>query len=416
MGPSGVVQNPRAAHPSRPSSTDPCKGGSLAGRTAFLSYITSAAGEIHPTVSGALIYLPPLPRSVVVPASGTSTLPPQTAGVRPGGRRATPSERSEPNGTTPAPVGSLDWEIYRALYRASPCPVWKAHAHPNLVHLAGAAGTTRNTVWRRFREWRRVGFLRGHEIIPHPALFGVGLVTYEVHLSDPKSRQQFLDELELVDGVFVANFALGPRTMVIGIADSPESQNRRAKLIGRIAGVDTVTPSRSVWLPPRPKRMSPKDWRLLAALRENPEQSFSDLARTIGITAKTLSRRYQLLQDTNGILTYRVEDFSRFPGTVATFSVLLSNGADSRAIAATVEKRIPGLLELVFIDRPPYASNDRLGYSTFVSSASSMESTEAAVYEIPGVSEVRTMFIGGERSYRGWFDERVRQIIHAGAG
>jgi DNA-binding Lrp family transcriptional regulator len=310
---------------------------------------------------------------------------------------------------------SLDWEIYRALYRSSDCPVWKAESHPDPSRLGLQAGSSRGTVWRRLREWRRSGFIQGHEIIPHPALFGVGLTTYEVKLSDPKARQLFLDELELVDGVFIANFALGPRTMVISIADRPASQARRAELIGRIPGVDSVKPSREVWLPARPRSLTTKEWKLISALREAPDKPFSALARAVGVSAKTFSRKYQLLRQLNGILTYRVEDFSKFSGTVATFSVTLSSEEGSRAIARQIEDRLPGLLELVFIDRPPYSPNVRLGYSTFVASASSMETAEAAVYEIPGVSGVQTMFIGGERAYRGWFDERIHQVIHSSA-
>lgn len=307
----------------------------------------------------------------------------------------------------------LDWEVYRTLYRASDCPVWKAASHPDLVEIARATGSTKTTVWRRMREWRRVGFLIGHEILPHPALLGVGLNAFEVRLSDPKARVRFLNDLELIDGIFVANFSLGPRTMVLAIADSAASQTRRARLIERIPGVEEILPSRTVWLPPPPSRLATKAWRLISELRENPDDSFAHLAGRLGITPKTFSRRYQALRTSNAILTYRVEDFSKFPGTVATLQIGLAAGADSRAVARRVEERLPGLLELVFIDRRPYAPHDRLGYSTLVTTVSSVEAVEAEVLEVSNVSGVRTIFVGGERAYRGWFDERVSQILRA---
>ncbi|MFI5417639.1 MAG: hypothetical protein ACHQ2Y_01895 [Candidatus Lutacidiplasmatales archaeon] len=307
---------------------------------------------------------------------------------------------------------SQDWELYRKLYRATDSPVWGAFPHPDLTTLAGELNTTRSTIWRRLKEWRRSGFVRGYETIPNPGLFGVGLLTNEVRLADPRSRQRFLDELELIDGVFLANFDLGPRTMVVSVADMSTSQARRRELIRRIPGVESVLPPNPVWLPTCRRQLSIGDWRLISALRESPESSVVDLAGFLGVSAKTFSRRYRALRESHALLSYRVEDFTRFPGTVATFLARLHDGVDSRETAVRFEESMPGLLEIAHIDRPPFSSHNVLAYSLFVSSAASMEEAEAAALEVPGVVGVRTIFMGGERAYRGWFDERINQAMH----
>lgn len=322
-------------------------------------------------------------------------------------------DAASPRAVARPPHASLDWEIYRALYRSTDNPVWDAVAQPTLGAELGKLGISRNTLWRRLKDWRRLGFIQGHEVIPNPSVFGVGLVTNEVRLSNPRARRRFLDDLDLVDGIFLVNFDLGPRTMVVSVADLPKSQSRRKELIRRLPGVEAIGPDVRVWLPACPTRLSLREWKVVAALRDAPEAALAELARAAGTSSKTFSRRYRALRESHAILTYRIEDFTKFPGTVSTFVVRLADDADSRAVAAEVGRRLPGLLETVFIGCPPFAPNRRLAYSAYVGSASAMEEIEAIACDIPGVVELETRFWGGERAYRAWFDQKITDALHA---
>lgn len=310
---------------------------------------------------------------------------------------------------------SLDWELYRELYRTGDDPFWSCWPHPDLGRLAKALGSTRTTIWRRLREWRRIGFIAGYEVVPNPLLMGVGLVMSEVQLSDARSRQGFLKELELIDGVFLANYDLGPRTVVVSVADLPASRARRAELIGRIPGVESVRTLSPVWIPPFRRRLSPKEWRFLATIRESPESSLLELSRSAGMSAKTFSRHYRAVREGKEILSYRVEDFSRFPGTIAMLVASLDPRVDPRGTAARISAEVPGLMEIASITSAPFAPQDRLGFCALLPSASSLEALEAAVQDVPGVQKVRTRFRGGERAYRGWFDERISQAVGTAA-
>ncbi len=310
---------------------------------------------------------------------------------------------------------SLDWELYRALYRTGDDPFWSCWPHPDLALLSKALGTTRTTVWRRLKEWRRIGFIGGYEVIPNPSLMGVGLMLSEVQLSDARSRQSFLNELELIDGVFVANYDLGPRTTVVSVADMPASRARRAELLARIPGVESVRTIAPVWLPRCRRPLTAKEWKFLGAVRESPESSLLELSRKVGVSAKTFSRRYQAVREAKEVLSYRIEDFSRFPGTIAMVIAHLDPRVDPRAVAARVLARLPTLTEIASITSVPFSPQDRLGFCALVPSASSLEPIEAGVLEVPGVVKVRTRFRGGERAYRGWFDERIHQAIGGAA-
>lgn len=314
-----------------------------------------------------------------------------------------------------APSSSLDWDLYRALYRTGDDPFWSCWPHPDLGELAATLGTTRTTVWRRLKEWRNIGFIGGYEVIPNPSLMGVGLVLTEVLLSDARSRQLFLNELELIDGVFLANYDLGPRTTVVSVADMPASRARRAELLARVPGVQSVRTLSPVWLPGCRRQLSAREWRFLAAIRESPESSLLELARKVGVSGKTFSRRYRAVREGKEILSYRIEDFSRFPGTVAMLIAHLDPKVDPRAVAGRILAKLPKLTEIASITSVPFSPQDRLGFCALLPSASSLEETEAAALQVPGVVKVRTRFRGGERAYRGWFDERISQAIGSSA-
>ncbi|HZY69714.1 MAG TPA: Lrp/AsnC family transcriptional regulator [Thermoplasmata archaeon] len=306
---------------------------------------------------------------------------------------------------------TVDWELYRELYASSEEPVWGMFPHPSLARIAARLNVTRNTVWRRMGQWTESGFVRGYEVIPHPSLLGVGLGACVVTLPDPRDKPRFLDELDLVDGVFLASYDVGPKVVLVVVTDLPESQDRRRRSIERLRGVSTVGPTGRVRLPLCRRQMSRDEWRLLAALRQNPSRSIDELATAVGSSTKTVSRRLRALRRANAMLSHIVEDFSGFPGTVASYVLRITPGVDSRVVARSTERRIPGLLEVPRLDVAPRAPAKDLIYWQEVPTVAAIETSIRQILEVSGIDRVDSYFTGGERAYRGWFDERINQAI-----
>lgn len=306
---------------------------------------------------------------------------------------------------------TLDWELYRELYASSEEPVWGMFPHPSLADIASRLHVTRNTVWRRMGQWNQSGFVRGYEVIPHPNLLGVGLGACVVTVPDPRHKPRFLEELDLVDGVFLASYDVGPKVVLVTVTDLPESQARRKRSIERLPGVASVGPTGRVRLPTCRRQMTREEWRLLAALRKSPTSSIDVLARTTGSSTKTVSRRLRVLRRANAVLSHIVEDFSGFPATVASFVLRITPGLDSRVVARGIERRIPGLLEIPRLDMAPRAPAKDLIYWQEVRSVAAIETSIAEILGVPGIDRVDSYFTGGERAYRGWFDERINQVI-----
>jgi DNA-binding Lrp family transcriptional regulator len=310
---------------------------------------------------------------------------------------------------------SVDWRLWCELYRLSSSPIWQVDAHPNIQFLAAKVGVTPNTVWKRLTEWRRLGFIERHVFFPNPRLLGVGLEFSSVGIPSPAYRQAFLDKLDLVDGVIVAQSSHGAPTTIMTIADSPSSISRRREVIRAIPGVETLTHLFPVWLPSPTNQLRIKDYRLISALRTAPTASFAKLGSSLGVSARTFARRLKALRATYGLLTVRVEDFSRFPGAIAVLTIEIQPSVNSRTVAARIEKVAPDLLEVPSMSQPPYRPHTRLNYVGEFSNVSVLEDLSAEFSKIEGIAGVTSRFPGRERVYDNWFDNRIHQILNSPA-
>ncbi|MCI4351366.1 MAG: Lrp/AsnC family transcriptional regulator [Thermoplasmata archaeon] len=304
---------------------------------------------------------------------------------------------------------SLDWQIYCELVRRSPDPVWGMFPHPPVGTIAQRLGIARNTVWRRLKEWERDGFLRGFEVIPNPALLGVGLRSYFVTIPEPSAKQHFVEQLELIDGVFIVTIDLGTNAVLITVADLPSSQARRERLLRGISGVASVSRGTPVWLPTSARTLSIEEWRFISVLRANPTWSLERLAKALGISTKTASRRYDSLTQDRAILSFVVENFAKFPGVVGGVTILLAPGVDSRSVAQEVQRLVPDALEIPSVARAPGAPSSKLSFVRLIRSASEAEAI--AGLGIPGFEHVSTFFPGVVKAYRRWFDERIAEVL-----
>jgi DNA-binding Lrp family transcriptional regulator len=311
---------------------------------------------------------------------------------------------------------SLDWKLLRALYAKTRSPAWEAVAYPDVADLARDLEVTRNTIYRRLRLWRSRGFIRGYDFFPNPALFGVGLLHYRVEGRFTSLQEGFLDRLESVEGVFVANESLGDPYGITAIADSQASQAGRVRSLSRIEGVTRVSSPTPVWLPHSAGRLRRADFQLISVLREEPEEPFAALAAKLRISSQTFARRYNALRANRLLLVHRSVDFSRLPGTVAFLLVVVRNRAESRAISLEIRRRLPGLLEDVSLSRPPFGPFEKLNFGAQVDSASDLIEVESVISAVPGVVRVLRRFPRTERSYPRWFDNRIEQVLRTELG
>ncbi|HZY69519.1 MAG TPA: AsnC family transcriptional regulator [Thermoplasmata archaeon] len=308
---------------------------------------------------------------------------------------------------------SLDWRLFCELRRLSASPVWQVESHPNIPKLAAKIRTSANTVWRRLKEWRRLGFLGPPVFLPNPRLFGLGFEFSQLVVSDPAARNELLDRLELVDGVVQASIDYGNVVSLVTVADSPTSRARRLKLLGDLPGVSRAETLFPLWLPTPTRSLRTSDVQLIDELRRSPEAPITQLGKALGVSGSTISRRFHRLRSTGAMLTYRIEDFSRFPSTVAVLELAVAHAIESRRAAEEIAKEFPDLLELTAMSRPPFASHKFLDFLAEVENVSQIAELEARLAKVASVTTVSNRLPGGERVYEGWILNRMHELLSA---
>jgi DNA-binding Lrp family transcriptional regulator len=306
---------------------------------------------------------------------------------------------------------TLDWKIYRELYRQADDPLWGMFPHPPIGEIAEELGVSKVTVWRRLAAMEKSGFLSAMEVLPNPALLGVGLAVYRVDVPDRRARVQFLDELETVDGILSAQLDFGRSALLVAVTDLPASQTRRERLIRRLRGVEQLERIAGCWLPPCPASLPAEAWRFIWAIRQHPRWTLEQLAASLGITRKTASKRYRTLRSQHSILSQYLEDFTKYPGAVIGMLLTLEAGANVRGVLETVRRLYPDALEPPSLRLPPGELRPRPGFIWEVSSPSNAEHSIASVLAAPGVATVESWLPGITRVYPHWVDARMFETM-----
>jgi DNA-binding Lrp family transcriptional regulator len=305
----------------------------------------------------------------------------------------------------------LDLGILRELSRDQ--IVWFGGLDPRLsaAEMARHLRVDRATVSGRLHAWERSGFLTGHAVVPSPLLFGAGVAGGNLQVEAIAQKPRILEDLLLVPGLISAVDHLGPWVALLFAYDSREALDRSRRLLERLAGVGEVSPCVPFHVPVPAVTPTSLDWRVLRGLSAAPRKPLGEVARSVGTTVKTLSRRLERLVAARAIWYLPLFDFSRYSkATIVRFVVSLRPDGDPAVAAEAAVRAIPGLSYLV--DTSSLVSTEErippiLDIGAHLHSVGEAEDIQRDLQRIDGVGEVEVLFPRRVYLYRAWFDERL---------
>lgn len=322
-------------------------------------------------------------------------------------------------GARRACMDDLDAAILREMFRERVL-LWGGH-DPRLGtrDVADRLGVDRTTVWSRMRDWKEGGFLVRQEVLPNPSLFGAGIAAGEVRVDDPRRKAQAIEDLQLVDGVLSGLDLVGPYILVVYALESERALDRCTRLVAKLPSVDEVETC-VPFEPPRSEiQPTARDWRILQALRRSPERPLTEIADDVGISRRTLTRRYGELLDANALWSFPVFDFSRYGGAVmARFTVLLTA---PEALPPFVNSCQTGLPQMVWRmtshDVAPTAQGEHAWADVFchLHAAGEVESVQKWLLDLPSVQAADVFFPKEWFVTSAWFDERIGKHVADGS-
>ena len=271
-----------------------------------------------------------------------------------------------------------------------------------------------STVRARLRAWQEAGFLVELLVLPNPCLLGAGLARGFLRVDDIRAKQRVLSDLALIDGVVGALDHVGPWIGVGYVAENEAALARSVALVRRLAGVQEASPPELLSKVRCEGKLSPLDWRLVKALRAGPEKTFAQLAREVGISTRTFTRRYTKLAERHALWTMPVVDFTKFHGgAVARLLCTTSGGPGARKVAEELRKCFPEMLEL-HAHRASQAQAPMVDVLLFRPSVGEIEDAQRIALDLPGVKEAEVVFPRRLHAFPYWFDVRVEALAGGG--
>ena len=313
-------------------------------------------------------------------------------------------------------IDPLDVDILREMYRTRAVTVAGVDPRLNVSHIARRLRTSRNRIARRLRLWSEVGFIRRYDVWPNPALFHLLGWSVNLQFSDRLGKPEVFERLGTVDGVVSAVEFLGDWTAVQFVTPDEETGRRRKEIFRHLKGVEAVEelyPWRP--LPPRAP-LSPLDLRILRALRERPRGSLTEIARTVGISTRTMTTRYERLVDSWSVWFVPVFDFTQLPLPIVSVNVDLEPGASGQRVADAVLKQYPWTLEFGWGEFGPPETEAFKTLFVTLPSVGAIEDLERLVRSVPGTKNVEVLVMLRTHSFPRWFDELLARGLPPDSG
>jgi DNA-binding Lrp family transcriptional regulator len=311
-------------------------------------------------------------------------------------------------------AGSLDFDILRECFsEGSAGPGIDPRKSPEII--AKRLRVSPATVRRRFTTWRSQGFLLGYDVIPNPGLLGGRLVARLMDFVDPVAQEKAIESLSLIDGMIQVDPARST-LLAVYFVDSATQSERRSRQLGCVAGTKELGPELAFEFPACSRPMSRADWRLVMALRRRPEGSLAELAKEVGQSTRTTSRRLDSLLDERALMFDPILDFSRFHQTLADLAVSIELAEMREEVVHEIRSLYPPSFSSWGLPLPDPHGKETATVHLWVTAPTSAEldALTARVAHIPGVKQVMLWYGRSTLPIRYWLDERIETILKLG--
>jgi DNA-binding Lrp family transcriptional regulator len=304
----------------------------------------------------------------------------------------------------------LDFAIFRECSGEGPAGLgFDPRRSPEVI--AQRLGVSPATVRRRLTTWRARGFFLGYDVLPHPRLLGGRLAARVIDFSNSIAQERAIQSLSLIDGMIQIEPA---RTAILTVyfIDSELQAERRLRQFQGIEGAIWIGPEMPFEFPPCAHRMSRSDWRLLLALRRDPETSVANLAAKVGQSTRTTSRRYDALLEEGALMFDPIFDFSRFYQTLAILVATVEPPERREEIERQIRALHPDSIP-TWGAVPTDSKGETATLLLWVTAPTIAELDEltARAAHIPGVRQTTLWYGRSILPVRSWLNERIETVL-----
>jgi DNA-binding Lrp family transcriptional regulator len=289
----------------------------------------------------------------------------------------------------------LDVRIIRELTQAQELLAGRPGLPGSYRQIARKVGAHSGTVRNRLLRMYRAGVLTGFSTYPNPNLLGIQVFAYAFDVGVDVPKPEVVGQLRRLDGVAFLHDFHGPAVgMVFACAPGEPAEARMAE-INRIADAVPwrVTP---VDFPPGPEGLTDSDRVFVRRLLRGGFRTYADLAAELGLSLRTVKRRFARLTDCWAVFSLPTIDYRAISGSVpADLQVAYRTPSAQREAEPAVLRMVGD--HLIFAG--PWTGFSL--YSMILPKVGMLTDLAERLRQIPGVEAVRAGFVD-ERIDQAW--------------
>lgn len=307
-------------------------------------------------------------------------------------------------------MDSLDIRIIRDMLESKATSPLDANIRKSLSSIARRLEVDENTVKNRIQRLRRSGFLKGWWVGINPNLVGQKMAQIWFDLRNSSAKQEVIKKVSLIPGVAVIKDLFGPSLCIVFYYEGEQTLKKTTELISSIAGSSTTMLANEPF-PTCRITLSSDDLRIVRSLQREPLKPYSDIAKELGLSGRTVKRR--IIRLTEGEALYLVADLDpKFlsGGIVCGLLVFYDDSKDKYLVEGEI---VPYLG-----DRLIFANLDDLhhGYFAFIITNLAMaQQILNWALALKGVSNGRLDIVQEVISLYGVYDEQLEKLQRSSA-
>ena len=211
-------------------------------------------------------------------------------------------------------MDKLDVAVVRELLQGSPNSPTRPEVRLSFRAVARRLQVSEGTVRARAKKLVDSGFIRGWAVHLNPNLLGLRERAVMVDVIGG-SKRAAVEKLLLIEGtVLLVNYH-GTGVGMIFFYKDEKSLRRKLDLIAMVAG-GAVHSSGDIPYPSCDLRLSLVDWKILASLQKRPGGSYAEIAKELGLSARTVKRRMTRMTKGSAAFILVSGDEAKLTGTV----------------------------------------------------------------------------------------------------
>lgn len=274
------------------------------------------------------------------------------------------------------------------------------HLKPS--YIAKRLGIDPETVKARLARMEEAGFIRFFQVYPNFRHLGIEASAYLFQVPDDDRKADAIRRAEPIDGLVEIHNFLGAELCVDLAYPTPRDLSRKLSLLSDFTGDAAPSCFYERHMPLVQRALTPLDWRIMKALRYRARRPLSEVADEVGVSVKTVRRRFNRMAGEGSLFIVPAVDPSRASG-ILLYELLFYTTPD--ADASTLRRILDACEDRYIYHYVP--SSQALGnfdVLLYADSTGEIEDMRSRGRNLPGIAKVVPLVFRGWAEYTDWID------------